>query len=372
MRVAIVTPWYPSDLRPSEGVFVEREARALRDAGLDVRVVHLTKGLRNRETLHCEQGGVPVLRMGMNPANPASVATVAPLLRRATAFADIINTHAISALPVAIAARFDEPWVHTEHWSALSAPKSASALLRAVRPAFASMLRAPDVVVAESDRLAEPIRRYRGSRPIEMIPCIVPSPRRVRPLRAEALGSETRTHPDGIRLISIGGVIDRKNPLLAVRTVAELGARNVNARLRWVGDGPLISDATALAGELGVDAQFLGPRSPGEVELELAEADMFIGPTRGDNFYVAAAEALVNGRPIVVSDQGGQVEYAHPKYAQIVSEQSPEAYADAVLRLHEKMGEITAEEIAGTFEERFSPSTVANQYQQLYRQLLES
>lgn len=367
--VAVVTPWYPTAENAVSGLFVEREASALRAGGVDVRVVHLDRAIADGRVVRSLRDGIPVLHIGMNPANPASVARAAGSLRRVIAGVDVVNSHAISALPVVAVAlgnrRGTKPWVHTEHWSALSSPQSASALLRVVRPAFASLLRLPDVVVAESERLANSIRRFRGDREVEIIPCIVPTPESISPLRGENGGGDPGAD-SVLRLYSTGGVIERKGPLLAVRTLAELKKRGVRASLRWIGEGDQRAAATALAAELGVDAEFLGAGSPDDVQRELAAADIFFGPTQGENFFVAAAEALVNGRPICASDQGGHVEYADPRFAEIVHEPTPEAYAEALIRLHDKTQGVKAEQIAASVSRLFSPEAVAAEYLRLY------
>lgn len=376
--VAVVTPWYPSPAQRASGLFVEREVEAMHSAGMDVRVVYLDRTLPSGKQIRELRNGVQVLRIGMNPANPASVARAVRPLSAALRAVDVVNSHAISSLPVVAAARGAQvagrfPWVHTEHWSALAAPDSARPLLKAVRSAFASLLRLPDVVVAESERLAAPIRDFRGdeddpSRPVSLIPCIVPAPEHLR-----------STDPEGevLRLASTGGVIDRKNPILAVKTLASLRDRGVEASLRWTGDGDLREQAQELANELGVQATFLGPGTPEDVEKEIADAHIFFAPTKGDNFFVAAAEALVNGRPLCASDQGGHTEYADPRYSEIVEAQgladsdAPDAYADALIRLRDKTRNVNAQEISESVAEKFSPAAVAKMYDQLYRGLTE-
>ena len=41
MRVTVVTTWLPTDRAPSSGSFVLRDSAAIRDAGQDVRIIHL-------------------------------------------------------------------------------------------------------------------------------------------------------------------------------------------------------------------------------------------------------------------------------------------------------------------------------------------
>lgn len=361
LTTTIVTPWYPTEENPISGMFVLREVNAMLDAGMDVRVVHLDRDLPDGQTAPDIVDGHRVWRIGFNPANPLSVLRAVEPLRAALSSTDVVNSHAISALPVVALAKGDKPWVHTEHWSALSNPKSAPWHLRAVRPAFASLLALPDAVVAESEMLARPIRSFRGSKQVELIPCIVPAPANLQ---------ERRSKPEKVRLASTGGVIDRKDPLLAVETLAALRDRGVEATLRWTGDGDLREEAQALSERLGVDAHFLGLGSAEDVEREIQEADVFFAPTKGENFFVAAAEALVGGRPLVASEKGGHTEYAHPAFTEIVTDRSPDAYADAVISVLDRSNDVSAEEISSSVRGRFAPETVARKYGRLYERLL--
>ena len=56
-----------------------------------------------------------------------------------------------------------------------------------------------------------------------------------------------------LRLVSTGGLIPRKDPLVAVGTVAELVSRGVDAHLVWLGEGPLREATVTEARRLGVE-----------------------------------------------------------------------------------------------------------------------
>lgn len=372
MKVGVISPWYPTAKRPTLGLFVKREVDALKQAGLDVRVIHLDRELSSGQTSLSQESGVPVLRIGMNPANPVSVAGAIPELKAATEHLDLVNSHAISALPAVAALRLrrrGKPWVHTEHWSALASADSASPILRFARPAFGALLKLPDIVVAESERLISAVKQFRGDKPTRLIPCVVPVPDHVAPLDLPDWASSTNSK-EKLRLVSTGGVIDRKNPRLAVEAVAELERNGFPTSLRWCGEGDLIEECTKLADDLGVDATFLGGQTPEQVVEELANAHVFIAPTKGDNFFVAVAEALANGRPVCASDQGGHVEYVDPRYSEIVTEQTAKAYGHALVELVEKCRNVTAEQISKSVADRFSPHAVATKYLEVYQTLM--
>lgn len=376
MRVAVVSPWYPSARHRTEGVFVRNEVAALQQVGVDVLVIHLCRelpagqvrldGVAETETQYAgADDGVPIIRLGMHPADPLSVMRAAPRLAKCLENIDVVHSHAISALPIMRLAHKHKkkPWIHSEHWSALANPQTASPLLQLVRPGFGLLLKFPDIVLAESERLAVAVQKFRGNKLTQIIPCIVSAPEKLIE-RHQNLGDE-------LWLTSTGGVIERKNPKLAIEMVAELQKYGIKAHLRWSGVGELMDECRQLAAYLNVDCEFLGTQTPQQVQAEIARADFFVAPTRGDNFFVAAAEALVNGRPLLASDQGGHVEYADAKYSEIVAEQTPSAYAAGLLQLRDKAAGISASEISASVAVRFAPETVAAQLLDTYNAALK-
>jgi glycosyltransferase involved in cell wall biosynthesis len=257
--------------------------------------------------------------------------------------------------------------VHTEHWSGLTAPQTLPASWRLALPALRRLLGRPDVVTAVCDYLARPVREVReageagdrGGQPTVVVPCIVPVPDPVPPRPAPA---------DRLRLVGIGGLIERKDPVMAVDTVAELRRRGQDAELVLVGEGPLRDTVVARADALGLAdrVRLTGPLDRDGVLQALADADLFLGPTRGDNFFVSCAEAVVAGRPVVVGATGGQGEYIDPRVGRTVDDQSAAAYAAAVQDVLARAEGLTAPQISDTVGQRFSVDAVAAGYQAAY------
>jgi glycosyltransferase involved in cell wall biosynthesis len=169
-------------------------------------------------------------------------------------------------------------------------------------------------------------------------------------------------------LVSVGGLVPRKDPCTAVRTVAELRRRGVACHLTWVGDGPLKADVAALARDCGVadSVDLVGARSPREVAAYLGATDLFFLPTRQETFCVSAAEALLAGRPVVIGGHGGQAEFVDESVGQLVDIQTPEAYADAVLAVHKRLAALPAEHFSGRVAERFGEVRVRAGYRDVY------
>ncbi|MDO5720500.1 MAG: glycosyltransferase family 4 protein [Actinomycetaceae bacterium] len=361
MRVAIVTPWFPTTHNMSSGAFVLKDAQAIARAGADVVVIHLVRPSLDDGSRRLRIDGVRTVRIVMDPRNPLSIlrarARLMPLLRQA----DIVHTQAISALEPFVGAHLNAPWVHTEHWSAITSPHTLHKPVQRALPYLLRMERMPDVVVAVCDFLAQPLRQIRGDRPVEIIPCQVPSPPQLAP---------RRKNRRDLRLISTGALVERKDPVVALHTIAELRNRGVDCSLVWLGDGPLRNQCIELAASLGVDATFPGTVDAATVQREIARADMFFGPTRADNFFVAAAESIVNGRPLVVGATGGQGEYIDPAVGALVDQQDPSLYADAIIDLDKRTRTMDARTIAATVQNQFEPHAVADAYIDLYQRLL--
>ena len=370
VKILAVTTWFPSDASPTMGTFVDKDVRAIAQHD-DVEIVHLVAPhLADRSTVEAggadtvDRDGITVRRFVMSPQRPDHAAAarraLGPLIERS----DLVHTMAFPTLLPFAVRRPDRPWVHTEHWSGLTTPSTLPVAWRVALPALTQLLRRPDVVTAVCDYLARPVRAVRRG-PTTLVPCIVPPVQDLVPRRP--LGGRP------LELVGVGGLVDRKDPLLAVEVVAELGRRGLDTRLTWAGSGPLRDDALALASRLGVSDRvtLLGSVDTAGVGEALDAADLFFLPTKADNFCVSAAEALVHGRPVVVGATGGQGEYIEPRVGELVAEQTVGAYAAAVERVAAATAGLSADAVAGTIGARFSAETVQRGYADAYTQAVQ-
>ncbi len=105
---------------------------------------------------------------------------------------------------------------------------------------------------------------------------------------------------------------------LAVRAVAHANEKGHDLRLRIVGDGPGLSEATELAGELGVrsNVEFLGAvHEPERLHEEFSRASVTVVPDFGG---LTIPHALMHGCPVVANDDptanGPDYEYLHADF----------------------------------------------------------
>lgn len=355
MRVLIVTTWYPTVTSPVSGIFIRKDAEILARSH-DVRVLHLTSPahLSDADEAADREHRVPVTRVPMSTGSPRQILSAWPRIESMLRDADVLHTHAFSTLLPFAMHRVPVPWVHSEHWSGIGDPASLTSRGRAVLRVTAPLLRRPDVVTAVSAYLGDRVRAYRRG----LISIVPPAVRAANPVPPPA-------DPSSPALVSVGGLVEGKDPFLALATVRELHRRGVSARATWIGGGPL---ADALRGEIrGEDAFTLaGPMDAAGVGAALDASDIFLLPTRGETLCLSALEAITHGRPVVIGDRGGPREYIEPANGRLVSERTPEAYADAVEDVWRRREEFDPFAVAATIGTRYTPESVLAGYDRAY------
>ncbi|MFD5215759.1 glycosyltransferase [Microbacterium sp. NPDC058345] len=356
MRILVVTPWFPTAESAASGVFVQREVEALTTRH-EVTVLHLD-WQRGTALDPSSRGGYRYRHVPLSRANPLAYRAARRIVTEIAQSHDVTHTHALTGLVPWLAGRPSggRPWVHSEHWSGITAPETLRAPDRLALRVLGRRLRSADAVIAESSRLANGIRRFRAS-PIDVVPCVV-----------DAVTPVERPRGPGLRLVAVGSLIARKGPMLAVDALAELVSRGVPAELTWVGAGPLATAVSERAREMDVGdrLRLAGALDAAGVTQELQAASLFILPTQGDNFCVVVAEALVNGRPVVSGAATGAVDYAAPAVSRFVEPQTGAAYADAVEDLARATASLGADEIAATVAGRFDRVRVADELSRIY------
>lgn len=131
----------------------------------------------------------------------------------------------------------------------------------------------------------------------------------------------------GPLLVTAGALLPRKGQDLAIAALKAIP----RATLILVGGGPDQARLEALAKELPV--RFLGVRPHGELPGLLAAADVMVLPTVSEGLANVWIEALACGTPVVTSDVGGAREvFDDPAYGRLVPRE-PGAIAAAVNEL---------------------------------------
>jgi glycosyltransferase involved in cell wall biosynthesis len=216
---------------------------------------------------------------------------------------DMIHVHFAvpgGALAWALSKLTGVPYVMTVHLGDVpgGVPEKTSLWFRWVMPFTHSIWRDAKRVVAVSEFTRQlALKHYR--RKIEVIPNGVDLDR-VRP-------ASIRVQKPA-RIVFAGRLIQQKNPLQIVYTLAEV--KDLPWECVIIGDGPLMSDVQRAIAECGLQERFTltGWITPERVLEWFDRCDILFMPSFSEGMPVVGVQALAKGLAIVVSKIGGFVD----------------------------------------------------------------
>jgi glycosyltransferase involved in cell wall biosynthesis len=171
-------------------------------------------------------------------------------------------------------------------------------LPRPLRAVVRATLTRAAVVVALGDRWTRELTVIAPAARVVPVPNGVPVP------AAVAQPSGGTPH-----VVFLGAIVDAKGAFILIDAWAQLVAAETivpGARMTLAGNGEL-DRARRLVEELGIDGsvQVPGWLDPGQVGELLADADVFVLPSRNEGQPMALLEAMAHGLCVVATDVGG-------------------------------------------------------------------
>lgn len=382
MRVVWITHNYPRFAGDVAGAFLHPLAVALRQRGVDVRVVAPADAGQGGAT---ELDGVPVRRVRFGTAADETLAYRGTMLRalrspraafafnrlraalRAGATEELQGAagaavvHAHWWVPAGLAAPTGVPMVLTCHGTDVRLLDRLPPARWLARPVF----RRARVVTTVSPRLALVLRRRMG--------CTVPDDA-IQPMPVKPVDRPISDGSGGV--VVLGRLSRQKRIDLAIDAAARARQHGRDWRLRIAGDGPERRALEARVARLGLaeSVRFVGEVTPAQVAEVFATATCCVMPARDEGFGLAAAEALMQGVPVVACrDGGGLCDLVPAAGGGRLVAPDPDAIATAVGELLDDPGARDAARRAGEpWRERLDPAFVANRCLTWYRRALDA
>ena len=381
MRVVFLTHNYPRHSGDVAGGFLHPLAVSLRRRGVDLRVVAPSDGGKGGFDI---LDGVPVRRVRYADAQHETFAysgTMANAVRSPQGIKALVGmtralrkgareelagagagvVHAHWWIPAGLAAPPEIPLVLTCHGSDVR-------LLDRSRPArwlAQSTFRRAKVVTTVSHDLVGVIHA-RSSASV--------SDDAVQPMPVADV--ERPWSRGGGGVVVIGRLVDQKRAGLAIAAFALARAQGCTLKLTMIGDGiareALRLQAEALA--LGDSIRFLGEVAPTRVPELLATADVALMPAIGEGFGLVAAEALMQGVPVIACQDGGGLLDVVPAHgAGRVVAPTAEAIAGALLSVtNDPSAQGAARDEGARWRAQLSPDFVAERCLGWYRRALNA
>ncbi|MGH7523721.1 MAG: glycosyltransferase [Gemmatimonadales bacterium] len=177
-------------------------------------------------------------------------------------------------------------------------------------------------------------------------------------------------------VVVVGRLTPQKRIHLALEAMAIARARDLGRCLVIVGDGPSRAALERLAGslQLGNAVRFVGEVAPEAVPEYFEHAVCCLMPADGEGFGLAAAEALMQGVPVVACrDGGGLVDLVPTNGAGRVVAPDGNSIALALEELTSDPGAGPAARVAGAeWRSRLTPDFVAERCMNWYQRALHA
>lgn len=132
-------------------------------------------------------------------------------------------------------------------------------------------------------------------------------------------------------IITVSRLVEKNAIDILIQAFAEVRKQMPDARLLIIGDGPLRSNLQSLAGD-GVT--FAGSLPNEQVPHQLAQASIFVRPSRSEGLGISFLEAMAVGLPVVATRVGGIPDFLeHEKTGLFAAVDDSEDVAKQIIRL---------------------------------------
>ena len=383
MNVLFLTHSFPQGEGDAAGSFILRLAVALRDEGVNVRVVAPAgAGLPSADVLE----GIHVERFRYAPRRYESLAYTGNMANDVanswTAKLALVGFLGSDFVHAVRARRNFEPQLIHAHWWFPSGVVGTWVHGLSHLP-LVTTLHGTDVRLARSIGVAKPLFAHvlKHSAAVTTVSrwlkdeaqALVPS---VRPVVAPMPVSTDLFEPgdsrDGQRLLFVGRLNAQKGVDHLLHALAEM---KTPASLDIVGDGPEREDLVRLARELGVAPRVSWHGQVAQTELpELyRQAAAVVVPSVDEGLGLTAVEALLCETPVVAFDSGGLRDVIqHEKTGLLVQPGDRASLAKTLDDLLSRDGHGAQLGKAGRLYalSAFAPESAARRYAEIYRQVL--
>ena len=265
---------------------------------------------------------------------------------------DIIYSHYLSNtyLATRLKDKYDIPIVAIEHWSKVNLDQLSLSVKFMGEYAY----RKVDKLIAVSDSLRKRLLQHFNIDSLVIHNMVGREFCNEVPLREK--GNE-------IVFISTGRLVYLKGYDLLISAFAKCEFPRNEWKLYIVGDGGEKNKLSSLINNSGLQNNIilLGVKNKCEISNLLSESDVFILPSRTENFSVAVLEALCMGLPVIASICGGIRECIDESNGILFPVDDELTLVDCLEQMYCKCKLYNRERIALNARNKFSPNSIANQ-----------
>lgn len=181
-----------------------------------------------------------------------------------------------------------------------------------------------------------------------------------------------RKEDNSFIILSIGRLIDIKNPMCLLKAFENCGIKN--SKLIFIGDGDLKNSLVSVS-KVCKNVEFTGLIKRNRVYNFLQKADLFVSTSKGEGLPVSVLEAMASSCPVILSDIPPHREITKfSDFIPLINHNDVKGFSKEILKygkmLPEKRKEI-GKKCRKLVEEKYSLDIMLKKYEELYDKLLD-
>ncbi len=177
-----------------------------------------------------------------------------------------------------------------------------------------------------------------------------------------------------IKILTVADLNDKnKNISGTIKAIAEVYTQIKNFEFHIIGGGKdeaMLKSIGEKTGLLNKVIFFHGRKSNAEVYEFFKQIDFVIINSNVETFCVAAAEALVNGKPQITTICGGPEEFVKPEHGILIEKGNHKQLLDAILLMLDNYKQYNRVDMHNYAKANFSYSGVGRKFYDIYKQIL--
>lgn len=273
---------------------------------------------------------------------------------------DLIYSHFLpnSYLALRLKQKYNIPLVVIEHWSEINKDEIKSW----VRLMGDLVYKNADNIVVVSDSLRKRIKQH-----FDMNSVVVHNMANQSFFKGDF---HVKERGSKLMFVTTGRLIYGKGFDLLIAAFDKLKLPADLWELNIIGDGEKRDNLQTQINEAGLQSNIhlLGQKNKEEIVVLLSQSDVFVLPSRNENFSVAVIEALACGLPVIASICGGIRECIEDFNGLLFPVNDVDRLADAIKYMFEHYDQYDRGRISKDCKNRFSPEIIARQLTQIFEQ----
>lgn len=370
----VVSSGLPSEKYPLLGIFEFDQAKALKQEGnnviflaVDLRSVRrwrrwgISKGTKDGVDyiiVNFPAGRVPLKLLCK--VGTFCLRRIYKLAIKDFGIPDIIHAHftEMGCIVSRLSGELGIPYVVTEHSSQINQYYIDESRRQCAIEAYGGA----NKVISVGSALAKKIKKHTGYESI-VVPNIIDT---------NLFFQCKRKAHAGFHLVTTSNLITLKRTWQILQALAMIEPKVIDYRLTVIGDGPeresLIQWKETL--NLGGRVSIVGYKSREEIAEIYETADVFIMLSSSETFGVAYLEAMASGIPVIATRCGGPEDFVNKENGILVDVDDIQQASKAIVELYSNLSAYTADNLRGFVKNKFSPSVIAKQLMEVYKEIV--